>query len=113
MGRTTALLLVAASLAGQGAWAACERSHRVDRSDSPCLDASITNRWNKNGATAKNLCSDYGTMVVKVDRVRAPDWTWHLKNDKRRSRNFWGTRIRSVSCCSDLSTDGICTMERP
>lgn len=91
----------------------CEKSDRVHANDSYCLDGGHSNKnfpWKKASAHAKNKCSQFGKMVVKVDRTSASDWTWHLENSDKRKKS--GTaKIRGVYCCDDLGPYNICTWE--
>ena len=98
------------------AHAACEREHRVAAEKTPCLESSYNNKgdiWNQfkgSEAKARNKCSQYGKMVVKVDRVWGEDWTWHLSNGEERKKSGSGT-IDSITCCRDLSDKGLCGID--
>ncbi|TGG93001.1 MAG: hypothetical protein ERJ67_05040 [Aphanocapsa feldmannii 277cV] len=56
-------------------------------------------RWE---AWARNLCSDQGKIVVKVDVKNAKDKTWHLTGSGKREDSGYG-RVRGVYYCKDLS----------
>ncbi len=98
-------VLAATALAPGSAYAACGSSNRIASSSANCLNASWdngTHLWTHSSASARNVCSDLGTVVAKVDIRGATDWTWHLTNDTTRQ----GTsdhNFRGVYCCSDLS----------
>ncbi len=96
-------LALAALLAGQ-AHAACDGSQRIKHDDVDCLEAGWTNQTIpvKGKAHARSYCSDYGRVVVKVDRKLGGDWTWHLTNSSKRD-DQGGYKINGVYCCSDLS----------
>ncbi|TGG80114.1 MAG: hypothetical protein ERJ69_06420 [Aphanocapsa feldmannii 288cV] len=103
------LLLVAAPAIADS----CNKPDRVHANDSYCLEADHSNKnfpWRKASASAKNKCSQFGKMIVKVDRTAASDWTWHLENSDKRKKS--GTaKIRGVYCCDDLGPRNICTWE--
>ena len=94
-------------LAAGSAQAACEWADRIDKDAAECLSGGWQNQaWpNKDTAWVRNECSELGTVVAKVDRKDAPDWTKWLEGDGR--VNFSGSQgnIRGIYCCSDL---GIC-----
>ena len=59
--------------------------------------------WNpKWYAWARNLCSDKGKIVVKVDVKNAKDKTWHLNGSRKRKGSGNG-HMRGVYYCKDLS----------
>ena len=61
--------------------------------------------WNPSWeAWARNLCSDQGKIVVKVDVKNAKDKTWHLTGSEEREGSGYG-RVRGVYYCKDLSHD--------
>ena len=97
-----ALALVVA-LAGQ-AHAACGKSKRINHTQADCLEADWSNKDFpvKGKAHARNLCSEHGKIVVKIDRQVGNDWTWYLADGDKRS-DSGAYSIREISCCSDLS----------
>ena len=114
----TFLLASFLALASAGsAHAACEVFRRIPLDEVNCLEASYKNSsgptfWGhslkKSKATARNKCSERGTMVVKINREYDTDWTWHLSNDKQKTRKG-NAQIRGIYCCPDLSDDDLCT----
>ena len=82
----------------------CSRSERVDHRNSGCLYAWWKNRGllKKSPFQVRNQCSEYGKVVAKVDLAWASDRTLHLNNDLPRDGDT-RHRIRSISCCSDIS----------
>ncbi len=106
-GPTVAILAVAlALLATSAAEASCGGANRVDPGDAECLSAWWKNRGllRKSPYHARNLCSEYGKVVAKVDLVSASDRTLHLGDDLPRDGDT-RHRIRGISCCADM---GIC-----
>lgn len=102
------LLVMALVLVAGTAWANCGPSQRIDVEEADCLDGEWTNRmWpNHDTAWVENKCADLGTVVAKVDRANANDWTKTLDSDARESMSGAGTLttyVRGISCCSDLS----------
>ena len=114
----TFLLASVLALASAGsAHAACESIKRIPLDQVNCLEASYKNSsgatfWGhsvkKSKATARNKCSERGTMVVKVNRKYDTDWTWHLSDNKERTRKG-SSQIHGIYCCMDLSDDDLCT----
>ena len=96
-------LAMAAMLAGQ-AHASCGKSQRINHTQVDCLEADWSNKNFpvKGKASARNLCSEHGKVVVKVDRQFGSDWIWHLTDGDKKKDNG-GHKIREISCCSDLS----------
>ena len=82
----------------------CSRAERVDHRNSECLYAWWKNRGllKKSPFQVRNQCSEYGKVVAKVDLAWASDRTLHLINDLPRDGDT-RHRIRSISCCSDIS----------
>ena len=95
---TVAALALATLLAGQ-AHAACGNSQRIDHNDADCLEAEV--RFTK--TFAKNTCSEYGTVVVKVDLTWCVDHTYTLTDGDRHIVYGGGCHVRKVACCKDLS----------
>ncbi len=96
----TGLVLSAAAVE-----AACGVRDRVSHEDAQCLSAwwhntSSVNLDNKYGV--RNMCSDLGRVVVKIDIRHDMDRTLHLYNGYERTAYVDG-RIRGIHCCSDLS----------
>ena len=96
----TGLVLSAAAVE-----AACGVRDRVSHEDAQCLSAwwhntSSVNLDNKYGV--RNMCSDLGRVVVKIDIRHDMDRTLHLYNGYERTAYVEG-RIRGIHCCSDLS----------
>ena len=82
----------------------CSRGERVDHRNAECLSASWKNRglFKKSPYQVSNQCSEYGKVVAKVDLASASDRTLHLIDDLPRDGDT-RHRIRSISCCSDIS----------
>ena len=82
----------------------CSRGERVDHRNSECLYAWWKNRGllKKSPFQVRNQCSEYGKVVAKVDLAWASDRTLHLIDDIPRDGDT-RHRIRSISCCSDIS----------
>ena len=82
----------------------CSRGERVDHRNSECLYAWWKNRGllKKSPFQVRNQCSEYGKVVAKVDLAWASDRTLHLIDDIPRGGDT-RHRIRSISCCSDIS----------
>ena len=82
----------------------CSRAERVDHRNAECLSASWKNRGllKKSPYHVSNQCSEYGKVVAKVDLASASDRTIHLIDDIPRDGDT-RHRIRSISCCSDIS----------
>ena len=94
---------LAAVLSGQ-ADAACGSSQRVSHDDVDCLDAEWHNKsWGKATVKARNLCSNLGKVVAKVDRKSGSDYTWHLSSGDWRDEKDSHYHVRGVYCCKDLS----------
>lgn len=83
----------------------CGPSDRVALDDAECLAGGFTNRtWPSNdSAWVRNDCSQYGTVVAKVDRAGAPDWTKWLDGSGAEIMQGSQGNIRSISCCRELS----------
>ena len=99
-------LALTAVLAGQAHAGSCEGSDRIDRDDAECLDANWNNRkdlLSRGEVWATNKCSDYGTVVVKVDIKSAKDKTWHLDHGNKKKEGTGLFDTRKVSCCADLA----------
>ena len=99
-------IALTAALTGQAYAGSCERGQRIDHNDAGCLRAewdNNTNLWSEGKVEAQSKCSDYGTVVVKVDRKAATDYTWHLTNNRTRHKSTGAIDVRGVYCCSDLS----------
>ena len=84
--------------------AACEWSDRIDKDSAECLSGGWENRsWPyKDTAWVKNECSDLGTVVAKVDRKDAADWTKWLEGDGKVNMSGADGNVRGIHCCSDL-----------
>ncbi len=97
------VLALATALVGQ-AHAACGSGQRVSHRDAECLRAKWDNNTlpTPNTVEAQNLCSDYGTVVAKIDSKGRPDDTWSLTDgETRKSARLY--RTDWVYCCRDLS----------
>ena len=73
--------------------AACEGDKRVSSEKAGCL---VTRQWRTRGffstrdhVQAKNLCPQWGKVVVKVDIKNGGDATWTLSDGQWRSGS-WG-----------------------
>ena len=100
------LLFLAPLLIGE-AEAICERSYRISHSDSACLGAWWDNSpsaycWGTKGG-AKNFCSEYGNIRIKVDLIRETDYNTYLPNSKKWRYENCVTDTREISCCVDKS----------
>ena len=97
--------LAASIILAGGAQAACEWSDRIAMDDAECLSGGWQNQaWpNKDTAWVKNECSALGTVVAKIDRKDARDWTLRLKNDFTVTMSGNAGNVRGIYCCSDLS----------
>ena len=94
---------LAAVLSGQ-ADAACGSSQRVSHDDVDCLDAEWHNKpLGRATVKARNLCSNLGKVVAKVDRKIGSDYTWHLSSGDWRDEKASHYHVRGVYCCKDLS----------
>ena len=86
--------------------AACGVRDRVSHRDSECLQAWWDNkndRYEYNTYHVRNMCSELGRVVAKVDLREARDRTPHLDNGQWRF-GYTNNRIDWIYCCSDLST---------
>ena len=96
-------LSLAAALAGQ-AYASCDSGQRVSHQAAECLRVKWSNnRWpSLSSVEMQNLCSDYGTVVAKVEREDGSGDIWSLSDGRtRKTSNLFPTE--SVYCCEDLS----------
>lgn len=103
--QAAALALAVLVLSAAAAEAACGVRDRVSHEDAQCLSAwwhntSSVNLDSKYGV--RNMCSDLGRVVVKIDMRHDMDRTLHLYNGYERTAYVDG-RIRGIHCCSDLS----------
>ena len=94
---TVAALALATLLAGQ-AHAACGNSQRIDHNDADCLEAV----WGGSDSRVRNTCSEYGTVVAKVDLIWCVDTEYTLTDGHVHARGH-GCLVRKVTCCKDLS----------
>ena len=87
------------------AQAACEWNDRINMDDAECLDGGWNNQtWpKKDTAWVQNQCPEFGTVVAKIDRKDAADWTPRLEDGSRVERYGTAGNIRGIHCCSDLS----------
>ena len=100
----TALAAAALIFAGP-AQAACEWSDRISMDSAECLTGGWNNQtWpKKDTAWVQNECPNLGTVVAKIDRKDAADWTPRLEDGARVDRYGTAGNIRGIHCCSDLS----------
>ena len=103
--QAAALALAVLVLSAAAVEAACGIRDRVSHEDAQCLSAwwhntSSVNLDSKYGV--RNMCSDLGRVVVKIDMRHDMDRTLHLYNGYERTAYVDG-RIRGIHCCSDLS----------
>ena len=83
--------------------ASCSTGNRVDHRDAECLSAWWKNRGllKKSPYHVRNMCTEYGKVVAKVDLRSARDRTIHLTDGLPRDGDT-RHRIRGISCCSDI-----------
>jgi len=104
--QAAALALAVLVLSAAAAEAACGVRDRVSHRDSECLSASWHNSSTmavNNTYSVRNMCSDVGRVVVKIDLRQDMDRTLHLYHGNERT-GYTEARIRWIYCCSDLST---------
>ena len=104
--RLAVVLMLLAATSGP-VLASCGKSQRIRPSEAPCMEGGYKNKgnsfWNPRWeAWARNLCSDQGKIVVKVDVKNAKDKTWHLTGSGKRKDRGKG-RVRGIYYCRDLS----------
>ncbi len=90
----------------------CEKGDRIWHSDADCLKASWRNKkWPKrNRYDAQNLCSEYGTVVAKVDIEHHVDTTWYLTNGSKKGAGVHNDYdVKGIYCCPDLG-DTLCNL---
>jgi len=102
-----ALLFLAPLAIGQALGSDCGSSYRMSHGDSDCMHAwwdnsPSLNCWGTKGG-AQSFCSDYGTVVVKVDLVSHGDLTVHRNNSEKWRYSNCFTDTNAVSCCIDKS----------
>ena len=105
-------LLTAATAAGPAVAnppGGCARDYRLKPQYVPCMDGGYKNKGNsfwspRWEAWARNLCSDKGKIVAKVDVKNAEDKTWHITNSNKREDSGYG-RVRGIYYCLDISDD--------
>ena len=102
-----AVMLTLLAVTSEPVLALCEKSARIHPDKVPCMEGGYKNKgnsfWNPSWkAWARNLCSDKGKIVVKVDVKNAKDKTWHLKGSGKRKDSGYG-RVRGVYYCEDIS----------
>ena len=103
-----ALLFLAPLAIDQALGSNCEWSYRMNHSNSDCMHG-----WWDNSPPAsagygtgskwgvQSFCSNYGSVVAKIDLSGGADKTWTLNNgSKRRSGSFWHD-VSGVYCCID------------
>ena len=81
LGAFAVLLFLAPLASGQALGSECESSYRMSHSNSDCMHAWWDNSpswscWGSEGG-AESFCSQYGTVVVKVDIDGGADLTPH------------------------------------
>ena len=93
------------ALIGSQAHAACEPSDRISLDDAECLEGGWSNQpWPfKDHARVRNWCDALGTVVAKIDRKDAADWTVWLDDWFTVHKSGTAGDIRGIHCCSDLS----------
>ena len=106
------LALLASLLFASPSLAKCERHQRIAYRDVPCLNAKVVNHWwLKNRYEFQNLCSDHGKIVIKVDLRHAKDKHITISGGGK-GKGYSDHHIRSLTCCTDLSSSGMCERER-
>ena len=87
------------------AQAACEWSDRISEHSLDCLSGEWHNQlWPKRDtAWVRNECSEFGSMVAKIERQHATDWTVHLTGGDRVEKSGTAGDVRGIYCCTDLS----------
>ena len=101
----SSLALLLSLFAAGPVQADCEWSDRIEKDSAECLSGGFENHtWpDKDTAWVKNECPELGTVVAKVDRKDAPDWTKWLEGSGQVNMSGSQGNIRSIHCCSDLS----------
>ncbi len=91
------------AVAGAAYAASCSGSNRVFHSNAECLHGWWdNNEWPKDSTFGvQGSCSDWGTVVAKIELVGAMDRTWHLNNDNKR-RGSSSSRVNGIHCCKDV-----------
>ena len=102
-----ALLFLAPLAIGQALGSECGSSYRMSHGDSDCMHAwwdnsPSSNCWGTKGG-AQSFCSNYGTVVVKVDLVSHGDLTVHRNNSEKWRYTNCFTDTNAISCCIDKS----------
>ena len=97
-----AALLLAVPNIAHAAW---EWSDRTNMEDAECLAGTWSNQsWpKKDTAWVPNLCPSLGTVVAKIDRKDAADWTVWLRDDAQAQKSGTAGNVRGIHCCRDLS----------
>ncbi len=84
----------------------CGNSYRTYHGDAECLEGWWRNsRWPDRPTTsysARNLCSEYGKVVAKIDRKGIVDTQWTLKNGDKKTGGSTA-KVQNIWCCTDLS----------
>ena len=101
-----AVILTLLAVTGGPVLASCEKNKRIHPEKVPCMEGGYKNKsnsfWNPRWeAWARNLCSDRGKIVVKVDVKNGKDKTWYLTGSERKDSGYG--RVRGVYYCKDLS----------
>ena len=101
--------LMVGVLLASTAQAACDSGwRRVVHGDSTCMHAWWNNDY-LGGANhgfdvaVRSYCSDYGTVVAKIDTIDGRDRTWHLNDGETRRETGMAVKTRNVYCCWDIS----------
>ena len=100
-----AVLAVALILLPTGtAEASCSTGNRVDHRDSECLSAWWKNRGvlKKSSFHVRNMCPEYGKVVAKGRPEIGHATARSISMTASRGTAIPATRIRGVSCCSDI-----------
>ena len=107
LGAFAALLFLAPLAIGEALGSECESQYRMSHSDSDCMHAWWDNSpswscWGTKGG-AESFCSNYGTVVVKVDIQGGEDLTPHRTTAGKWRYTRCLNDTNSISCCIDKS----------
>ena len=107
----TFLIVVAPEEAtGDVSWYAatgCEQAYRIPTSEATCLSASFNNSYNASNMgyyySVSTQCGDYGTVVVRADRISSGDTMANLTAESSEDSGYANAKHRPFTCCLDQS----------